>query len=211
MVLPTETRLPHHGIAAEYVDAETSRAEAGYSPKGSVIVQQGELTTRSNSSDRVASSVERSYDANMTTPTREEIDATLETAEVRMDGRVAAIEANINGFMGRIEERSLRTDDRFVRIENGLKETQASIRSLKTTMIVTAISSVLAIVFGIAAINATLLSNMVASFESGRNVSAAQAEVRRQAEETAVLLKQLQDRMPLALSATPERHREKSR
>jgi hypothetical protein len=147
----------------------------------------------------------------MTTPTREEIDATLETAEVRMDGRVAAIEANINGFMGRIEERSLRTDDRFARIENGLKETQASIRSLKTTMIVTAISSVLAIVFGIAAINATLLSNMVASFESGRNVSAAQAEVRRQAEETAVLLKQLQDRMPLALSATPERHREKSR
>jgi hypothetical protein len=147
----------------------------------------------------------------MTTPTREEIDATLETAEVRMDGRVAAIEANINGFMGRIEERSLRTDDRFVRIENGLKETQASIRSLKTTMIVTAISSVLAIVFGIAAINATLLSNMVASFESGRNVSAAQAEVRRQAEETAVLLKQLQDRMPLAPSATPERHREKSR
>jgi hypothetical protein len=211
MVLPTETRLPHHGIAAEYVDAETFRAEAGYSPKGSVIVQQGELTTRSNSSDRVASSVERSYDANMTTPTREEIDATLETAEVRMDGRVAAIEANINGFMGRIEERSLRTDDRFVRIENGLKETQASIRSLKTTMIVTAISSVLAIVFGIAAINATLLSNMVASFESGRNVSAAQAEVRRQAEETAVLLKQLQDRMPLAPSATPERHREKSR
>jgi hypothetical protein len=52
---------------------------------------------------------------------------------------------------------------------------------------------------------------MVASFESGRNVSAAQAEVRRQAEETAVLLKQLQDRMPLAPSATPERHREKSR
>jgi hypothetical protein len=143
----------------------------------------------------------------MTTPTREEIDATLATAEVRMDGRVAAIEANINGFMGRIEERSLRTDDRFVRIENALKETQASISSLKTTMVVTAITSVLAIVLGIAAINATLLSNMVASFESGRNLSAAQAEVKRQAEETATLLRQLQDRMPPAPAAPPPQNK----
>jgi hypothetical protein len=207
MVLPTETRLPHHGIAAEYVDAETSWAEAGYSPKGNVIVQQTDADPALDSSDRVAGKVKRSYDANMTTPTREEIDATLATAEVRMDGRVAAIEANINGFMGRIEERSLRTDDRFVRIENALKETQASISSLKTTMVVTAITSVLAIVLGIAAINATLLSNMVASFESGRNLSAAQAEVKRQAEETATLLRQLQDRMPPAPSAPPPQNK----
>jgi hypothetical protein len=207
MVLPTETRLPHHGIAAEYVDAETSRAEAGYSPKGNVIVQQADADPALDSSDRAAGKVKRSYDANMTTPTREEIDATLATAEVRMDGRVAAIEANINGFMGRIEERSLRTDDRFVRIENALKETHASISSLKTTMVVTAITSVLAIVLGIAAINATLLSNMVASFESGRNLSAAQAEVKRQAEETATLLRQLQDRMPPAPAAPPPQNK----
>jgi high-affinity nickel permease len=94
-----------------------------------------------------------------------------------------------------------------VRIENALKETQASISSLKTTMVVTAITSVLAIVLGIAAINATLLSNMVASFESGRNLSAAQAEVKRQAEETATLLRQLQDRMPPAPAAPPPQNK----
>jgi high-affinity nickel permease len=74
-------------------------------------------------------------------------------------------------------------------------------------MVVTAITSVLAIVLGIAAINATLLSNMVASFESGRNLSAAQAEVKRQAEETATLLRQLQDRMPPAPSAPPPQNK----
>jgi len=143
----------------------------------------------------------------MSMPTREEFDAKLETIEVRMDGRVASIEANINGFMGRMEERSLRSDERFKsmdermgRFEQIMGDTQtsiqASISNLKTTMIVTALSTVLAIVLGVAAFNSTVLSNMLASFESGKNTSAVQAEVKRQAEETAALLKQLQERMP---------------
>ncbi len=66
---------------------------------------------------------------------------------------------------------------------------------LKTTIIVTAISAVLAIVFGVAAFNATVLSNMVASFESGKNTSAAQAEVKRQTEETAALLRRMREEL----------------
>lgn len=131
----------------------------------------------------------------MTIPSREEIDAKLETIEARMDGRVASIQASIEGFMGRIEERALRTDERFVRIESSSNETQASIRSLKGTMIVTALSTVIAIVLGVAAFNATVLSNMLASFESGKNTASAQAEVRRQAEETAAIIRELQKKL----------------
>jgi hypothetical protein len=142
----------------------------------------------------------------MTAPTREEIDAKLQTIEARMDARVASIQASIDGFMGRMEERALRTDDRFDRIdqrmggiENTVQETQASIGNLKTTMIVTALSTVLAIVLGVAAFNATVLSNMLASFESGKNTATSQADVKRQSEETAALLKQMQAQ----LSASP--------
>lgn len=83
------------------------------------------------------------------------------------------------------------------RIETALSEIRAETRSaiegLKTTVIVTAISAVLAIVLGVAAFNATVLSNMVATFEAGKNTSAAQSEVKRQTEQTAALLKKMQE------------------
>lgn len=168
-------------------------------------VYHGKWGTSQSAESPVAPETVAAYDASMSTVTREEIDAKLETIEVRMDGRVAAIQASVDGYMGRMEERSLRTDDRFERmdqrmsgIETTIRETHASIGNLKNTMIVTALSTVIAIVLGVAAFNATVLSNMVASFESGKNTSAAQVEVKRQAEETAALLKQLQERMPPA-------------
>jgi hypothetical protein len=142
-------------------------------------------------------------DPSMSTPTREEIDAKLEAMEARMDGRVAAIQASIDGFTGRMEERFARADDRAARLEETVRDTQASIGNLKTTIITTAIATVLAIVLGVAAFNATVLSNMVASFESGKNTAAAQAEVKRQTEETATLLKQLQQQMNSAKQSTP--------
>lgn len=131
----------------------------------------------------------------MTSPSREEIDAKLEAIEVRMDGRVASIQASIEGFMGRMEERTLRTDERFVRIESASNEMQASIRNLKSTMIVTALSTAIAIILGVAAFNATVLSSMVASFESGKNTAAAQADMRLQSEQTATIIRELQKRL----------------
>lgn len=166
-------------------------------------VVHGNWGTTQSAESPVAPVTLPAYDASMSTPTREEIDAKLETIEVRMDGRLASIEAKIDAFMARLDERFIRIDERFDRmgdrmtnVETTMKETQASISNLKTTTIVTAISAVLAIVLGVAAFNATVLSNMVASFESGKNTSAAQAEVRRQSEETAALLRELKAQMP---------------
>lgn len=93
--------------------------------------------------------------------TKDLLDARLETIEVRIDAR-----------MGRIEE--LIGDTRR-EIDLMRQESKADNKSTRATMIVTGISSVFAIVLGIAAFNATVLSNMVASFESGKNTASAQA------------------------------------
>jgi hypothetical protein len=132
-----------------------------------------------------------------TSPDRDFVDAKFEAVESRMDGRVARIEAALTASTSLVDERSRHADARMERMETALlelkSETRSAISGLKTTIIVTAISAVFAIVFGVAAFNATVLSNMVASFESGKNTSAAQAEVKRQVEETAALLKKMRE------------------
>lgn len=112
----------------------------------------------------------------MNAPSREEIDAKLETIEARMDGRVASIDVKLDALSVQMNQR--------------LSNVEEAIRGLKTTMIVTAI----AVVLGIATLNATMLSNMVAAFESGKETAAAQAQVKQQLEATAALLSKLQAR-----------------
>lgn len=128
--------------------------------------------------------------ATMSTLTREELDAKLETIEVRMDGRVASIEAKIDGFMARM-------DDRTGRMEADLSATRSEFKSLKTTIIITAIASVL----GLFGANVGMVQTMLAAFESGKNSTVGQAELKRQSEETAALLKQMQDQMRAAQPA----------
>lgn len=99
----------------------------------------------------------------MSPVTRLELNARLETVEVRLEARIAAL-------------------------ERSMKDVQNSISNLKSTVLWTAVTSVIAI----AAFNATLLSNMVASFESGKDTSEAQAEIRRQTDETARIIREIQ-------------------
>lgn len=138
-----------------------------------------------------------------------------------MDGRFASLEATINALIRRMEERFaefdarfaqidarfaqidarfVQIDNRFARVEARMSTIEAAvggmqnaIGGLRTTIVVTAIGAVI----GVAAFNATVLNNMLASFESGRNVSAAQAQIQRQAEETAALLRQIQQALPV--------------
>nr|WP_315391704.1 hypothetical protein [uncultured Duganella sp.] len=150
-------------------------------------------------------------------PDMEIIDAKLEAVESRMDGRIARIESALAASASlvderlrhtdaKMDERSRQSDARMDRIETALSElrfeTRSSISGLKTTIIVTAVTAVLAIVFGVAAFNATLLSNMLAAFESGKQTAATQAEVKRQVEATAVLLNKMEQRV----DAPPKPH-----
>ncbi|MDB5909904.1 MAG: hypothetical protein JWP34_4018 [Massilia sp.] len=135
-----------------------------------------------------------------------------------MDGRRASLEAKIDGFIARMDERFLWINERFERMDERFErmgerferidsridklgaELRAAISGLKSTSIITGISAVLAIVIGVASFNATMLSSMVTAFESGKNTSAAQAEVKRQTEETAALLKQIQQQISSSLA-----------
>lgn len=127
--------------------------------------------------------------------TRDELNAKLESVEARMDGRLASIEAKIDGFIGRLEEKFGRMDDRMIRIENDLEGSKQDLKSLRTTIITTGIGSVLAIVFGVAAFNATVLSNMLASFESGKNTATALTQATEQMKQTQDQLKAIQERL----------------
>ncbi|CUI05302.1 TolA protein [Janthinobacterium sp. CG23_2] len=69
----------------------------------------------------------------------------------------------------RREEFEKRLDARCANIEQTGAEIKADMKDLKKTVIITAITATLATVFGVAALNATLLSGMVASFESGKS------------------------------------------
>lgn len=86
------------------------------------------------------------------------LEAKLETIESRMDARVVSIESGIKATNEKID--SLLSD----------------IKSLKSTTITVAVGAVLTILFGIAGFNAALLSNMVASYESGKNTATAISE-----------------------------------
>ena len=103
--------------------------------------------------------------------TREEFNAKLETIEVKMDARVESVSAKIDGFLSAQAERDKRLDAALAQISANHAETKSSLSSMKLTMIVTAVSTVLAIVFGIASFNTALTSNMMAAFQVGLSKS----------------------------------------
>ncbi|WIN08173.1 MULTISPECIES: hypothetical protein [Pseudomonas] len=101
--------------------------------------------------------------------TREEFNAKLETIETKMDARVAEVSSKIDSFVAIQTERDKRMEATLEQISSNHGSIKSSIGSMKTTMIVTAVSTVLAIVIGVAGFNAMLTSNMVASFQMGRS------------------------------------------
>ncbi len=132
---------------------------------------------------------------------REELDAKLAMAEARTDARM--IETDIKIVQSHVKMATIEGKiDALASLVSAMgatiAEVKADINNLRTTVVVTAISVGLATVFGIAAFNATVLSNMLASFEAGKNMSAAQADLQRQVEATAALLNKVQKQIDQA-------------
>lgn len=133
----------------------------------------------------------------MTDIIREEMNAKLEANEARREAQVVAVDGKIDALAIKLESlaqllsnQSLRMD----RLEQSITALADTVAGLKSTVIITGITSVIAIVLGMAGFNAALLSNMTATFESGKNTAEMQHETRRQVQETAALLKKMQDR-----------------
>jgi len=111
--------------------------------------------------------------------TREEFNAKLETIETRMDARVESVSSKIDAFLTtqaavQVErdkaqaERDKRLDGILAQIGKDQSDTKSSISSMKTTLIVTAVSTVLAIVLGVASFNTALTANMMSAFQLGK-------------------------------------------
>lgn len=108
--------------------------------------------------------------------TRLELEAKLSATEERMNARVASIESKIDTFLAVQAERDKSTEARFAGIEREAASTREDIKSLKRTVVVTAISVVLTILFSIAGFNAALTSNMLSAFQIGLTTPAAEAQ-----------------------------------
>jgi hypothetical protein len=75
------------------------------------------------------------YDQEMTTPTREEVEARLETIEVRLDGRLSSMEKMM--------------DAKFAQFETILHKSSADMSKWMLATMVTIIGTMLAAIFGI--------------------------------------------------------------
>jgi hypothetical protein len=127
------------------------------------------------------------------TPPNNADETPVAVLEARMDGRISSMEATFSSFVKLMDERQKVSDARFDRIEAMLTEMRANIASLRTTIVVTGISSVLAAVLGISAFNAALYSNMLAAMSAGKEMAQTQAEMKRIVEEAAILVKQAKE------------------
>lgn len=120
----------------------------------------------------------------------EEVDAKIGASEARTDSKFATVIARLD---------ALTTEMREMRVE---------MSNIKISIILTVIASTLAIIFGVAGFNASLLNNMLASFDSGKERGQWQSEMRRQAVETDLVVarvrKQLEANEALQKQITTE-------
>lgn len=134
--------------------------------------------------------------------TREEISARLEAVEARMETRVARIEGKIDLLTSTVATLAANQASLQQSVADAAKNSQTDAKSMKNTIIATGISTALAIVLGVAAFNATVLSNMVASFESGKNTAAMQATSEKAITEATKALEAATEKAKLAASNT---------
>lgn len=136
----------------------------------------------------------------MSAVSRDVFDAKIEAIEARMDARVETINAKIDATNARADATHARFDNfMLVQAERDQRyyegqamrdkqlealtgevrdmavEMRTGFSSLRTTILVTAVSASLAIVFGVASFNASLTSNMLAAFQMGKSLQPAPA------------------------------------
>lgn len=155
--------------------------------------------------------------AKMNEISRHELDAKLAATEARMDTRVAEIVGRLDIlivsqqgldrlYQKQFADLAAAQDAQKSQVEAAKKEqlqaigeaqkaSTADMVSLKRTIAVAGIGTALTVLFGIAAFNATLLSNMMASFESGKNTMQQVNQVSNQLNETARKLAEVEAKL----------------
>lgn len=112
--------------------------------------------------------------------TREEVDAKIATSDARCEALMASFRETLAAFNARLDhfEAAMRQEMQEFKHDVGIM-----IADLKKTVIITCISATLATVLGVAAFNAALLSNMRASYDSGKEAGEWRRDMALQNEE----------------------------
>jgi ElaB/YqjD/DUF883 family membrane-anchored ribosome-binding protein len=185
--------------APDFTTEPTITAEVAYLRPEYANAQQ-DFSVGAASETLADEPVRRNIEA-MNTPTREEFDLHLRHLDDRLDSHFKLLDERIKSqndlYMQWRDSQQKLLDERDQRLATAIDdikkdsasartETAEQARSLKTILVTTAIGTVIAIVGGIAAFNATVLSNMMSSFESGKNTATSIVQATDQ-------LKQVQD------------------
>jgi hypothetical protein len=127
---------------------------------------------------------------------------TTSVTQYQLDAKLEAVEARADARMSRFEERMDQAIGEMRRDRSELKTEIAAVRndigSFKWQIISTVLATSVAVVFGVAAFNATLLSNMIGSFESGKSTATAITQATEQ-------LKQTQDQLKIIQSTLQQK------
>lgn len=112
---------------------------------------------------------------NMRSVSQYEMDAKLETIETKLDARVSRIEG----------------------IAQDIKSETSSARKEFRGIALAIVLAIVGAVWAMWQINSSLISGTIAAFESGKNMSAAQTDIKRQIEETDKRLSAIDDRLKI--------------
>ena len=118
--------------------------------------------------------------------TREEMTARLELVEARSDARLSRFEERIDQAIGEVRRDRAELKDDF-------RSLASEFKSSKFQIILAMIGTGVAVVFGISQLNGTILSNMVASFESGKTTATAITQATEQIKQTQQQLQVVQE------------------
>ena len=120
----------------------------------------------------------------MSEMSRDEIQARLDASEAKVDARLASFDATMRQGLSdiRLEMAGMRGDIQVVQTE------LAPLKGLRSTIVTTALASVIAI----AGLVSGIMAYGISSFDSGRETSAMIAEAKQQAEANRQLLREIQ-------------------
>jgi hypothetical protein len=113
-----------------------------------------------------------------------ELEAKLEAIEARADARLSRFEERIDQAIG-----EMRRDRGDFKLK--ISALRSELGSFKFQMISLIVGTSVAVVLGVAGFNATLLSNMVASFESGKSTATALTQATEQLKSAQVQLDEI--------------------
>lgn len=117
--------------------------------------------------------------------TREEMTARLELVEARSDARLSRFEERIDQAIGEVRR------DR-AELKEDFRSLSSEFKSSKFQIIVAMIGTGVAVVVGISQLNGTILSNMVATFESGKTTATMITQATEQMKQTQLQLQAIQ-------------------